>query len=101
MSSRHDFDLFHGDWRVPHRRLTGFLDPDSAWEEFTGTSHCRPLFDGAATIDEIDMPQLGTKGATLRLFDPVTGLWSLTWASSRTGTNWIMDFTRPEGPPAS
>ncbi|MGA5356758.1 hypothetical protein [Streptomyces purpurascens] len=158
MSSPHDFDFFHGTWRVRHRRLTDFLDPDSAWEEFTGTSHCRPLFDGTANIDEIDMPHLGSKGATLRLFDPATKLWSLNWASSRTGTlfppvfghfegdrgeftgsdtfigkdvlvrfvwsgvcdtaarweqafavdggrtwvtNWIMDFTRPEGAPTA
>ncbi|MFB7929856.1 MULTISPECIES: hypothetical protein [Streptomyces] len=158
MSSPHDFDFFHGAWQVRHRKLTDFLDPGSAWEEFTGTSDCRPLFDGTANLDEIDMPHLGSKGATLRLFDPATKLWSLSWASSRTGTlfppvfgrfegdrgeftgndthdgkdvlvrfvwsgvrdtaarweqafsldggrtwltNWIMDFSRPEGPPAS
>ncbi|MGW3495969.1 hypothetical protein [Streptomyces sp. NPDC001020] len=56
MSSPHDFDFFHGEWHVLHRRRTDYLDPDSAWEEFGGTAHCRPLFDGAANIDEIDMP---------------------------------------------
>lgn len=85
MSSPHDFDFFHGDWEVHHRRRTDFLDPDSGWEEFPSTSRCWPLFDGAANIDEIDMPYLGSKGLTLRLFEPDTGLWTLNWSSSRSG----------------
>ncbi|MFE3857942.1 hypothetical protein ACFXPN_43250 [Streptomyces griseorubiginosus] len=86
MSSPHDFDFFHGAWAVVNRRRTDFLDPDASWEEFPGTSRCRPLFDGAANIDEIDLPHLGAKGATLRLFDRGTEQWSLNWAASRTGT---------------
>ncbi|MFD7936301.1 hypothetical protein ACFV4T_17515 [Streptomyces sp. NPDC059755] len=85
MSSPHDFDFFHGAWEVRHRRRTEFLDPESDWEEFPSTAHCRPLFDGAANIDEIDMPHLGAKGLTLRLFDRESGQWSLNWSSSRSG----------------
>jgi hypothetical protein len=85
MSSPHDFDFFHGDWEVVNRRRADFLDPDSGWEEFPATSRCRPLFGGAANIDEIDMPHLEAKGATLRLFDRETGQWSLNWAASRSG----------------
>ncbi|MFJ8591289.1 hypothetical protein [Streptomyces sp. NPDC093598] len=96
MSSPHDFDFFHGDWEVRHRRRTGFLDPDSAWTEFPGTSHCRPLFDGAANIDEVDMPRLSAKGVTLRLFDPATERWSLNWASSLSGTLFPPVFGRFE-----
>jgi hypothetical protein len=85
MSSPHDFDFFHGEWEVLNRRRADFLDPDSPWEEFPATSRCWPLFDGAANVDEIDMPHLKAKGATLRLFDPDTGQWSLNWAASRSG----------------
>ncbi|WP_406120157.1 hypothetical protein [Streptomyces sp. NBC_00989] len=85
MSSPHDFDFFHGEWEVANRRLTDFLRPGSGWEEFEGTNRCRPLFDGAANVDEIDMPHLGSKGLTLRLFDRETRLWSLNWSSSRSG----------------
>lgn len=85
MSGPHDFDFFHGEWEVRHRRRTDFLDPDSDWEEFPATSRCLPLFDGAANIDEIDMPHLGSKGLTLRLFDPEARVWSLNWSSSRSG----------------
>lgn len=85
MSSPHDFDFFHGEWEVRNRRRTDFLDPDSDWVEFPGVSRCWPLFDGAANVDEIDMPHLGAKGVTLRLFDQQTGEWSLNWAASRSG----------------
>ncbi|MFJ9538438.1 hypothetical protein ACIRPX_14350 [Streptomyces sp. NPDC101225] len=86
MSGPHDFDFLHGAWRVAHRRRTDFLDPDSGWLEFASTSRCTPLFDGAANIDEIDLPRLGAKGLTLRLFDAEHEQWSLNWSSSRTGT---------------
>ncbi|MER6673258.1 hypothetical protein [Streptomyces sp. NPDC000983] len=85
MSTPHDFDFLHGEWEVRHRRRTAFLDPNSAWEEFPSTSRCLPLFDGAANVDEIDMPHLGYKGLTLRLFDVETRQWSLNWAASSSG----------------
>ncbi|MEV6739527.1 hypothetical protein AB0N14_22375 [Streptomyces sp. NPDC051104] len=85
MSSPHDFDFFHGEWQVLNRRRTDFLDPGSDWEEFPATHCCWPLFDGAANIDEIDMPHLGSKGLTLRLFDRETQQWSLNWSSSASG----------------
>jgi hypothetical protein len=85
MSSPHDFDFLHGAWEVHHRRRTDFLDPDSGWEEFPATSRCFPLFDGAANVDEIDMPHLGSKGLTLRLFEPDARVWSLNWSADRSG----------------
>ncbi|MFI7411901.1 hypothetical protein ACIBU0_24860 [Streptomyces sp. NPDC049627] len=97
MSSPHDFDFFHGDWEVLHRRRTDFLDPDSDWEEFPATNRCWPLFDGAANIDEIDIPRLSAKGATLRLFDRETEQWSLNWASSISGTLFPPVVGRFEG----
>jgi len=85
MSSPHDFDFFHGEWKVRHRRRTDFLDPDSGWEEFPATSRCWSLFDGAANIDELDVPSQKWKGLTLRLYDRETEQWSLNWSSSRSG----------------
>lgn len=85
MSSPYDFDFLHGEWEVRNRRRTDFLDPSSTWEEFPATHRCRPLFDSAANIDEIDMPHLGSKGLTLRLFERESAQWSLHWSSSRSG----------------
>jgi hypothetical protein len=79
------FGFLHGDWDVANRRRTDFLDPESGWDEFPATSRCWGLFDGAANIDEIDVPSRGWKGLTLRLFDVETGEWSLNWSSSRSG----------------
>ncbi|MFD8567488.1 hypothetical protein [Streptomyces sp. NPDC059639] len=84
-STSHDFDFFFGEWDVAHRRRRSFLDPDSGWEEFGATSSCRPLFGGAANIDEMPVPAQGWTGLTLRLFDPATRLWSLHWSTDRTG----------------
>ncbi|MGI5379407.1 hypothetical protein ACQEV2_35145 [Streptomyces sp. CA-251387] len=97
MSSPHDFDFFHGEWEVRNRRRTDFLDPDSGWEEFPATTRCWPLFDGAANMDEIDLPRLSAKGATLRLFDRETEQWSLNWASSISGTLFPPVVGRFEG----
>lgn len=85
MSSAHDFDFFHGEWDVHNRRRTDFLDTDSDWEEFPATHRCWSLFDGAANIDEMEVPGQGWTGLTLRLFDPSAGEWSLNWSTSRTG----------------
>jgi hypothetical protein len=97
MSSPHDFDFFHGEWEVLNRRRTDLLDPDSGWEEFPATSHCRPFFDGAANVDEIDMPYLGSKGLTLRLFDRESEQWSLNWSSSGSGKLFPPVIGRFEG----
>ncbi|MEW2166588.1 hypothetical protein AB0912_26855 [Streptomyces sp. NPDC007084] len=80
-----DFDFLRGEWDVLNTRRTDFLDPDSEWVRFPATSRCWNLFDGAANLDELDVPSQGWKGLTLRLFDVETGLWSLNWSSSRTG----------------
>ncbi|MFI8103690.1 hypothetical protein [Streptomyces sp. NPDC086023] len=81
-----DFDFLAGEWRVANRRLKDFLDPASEWEEFPATSRGTRHFDGGASFDEIEFPTLGSGGLTLRLYDRQTGLWSLYWASRRTGT---------------
>jgi hypothetical protein len=80
-----DFDFFVGSWRGRQRRLRKILDGCDDWEEFTSTSQCWSLFDGAGNIDEVRFPELGSAGVTLRLFDPAKQEWSLYWASSRNG----------------
>ncbi|GGQ32424.1 hypothetical protein [Streptosporangium pseudovulgare] len=81
-----DFDFLIGTWDVANRRRTDFLDGTSEWEEFRGVSRASRHFGGGANFDEIDFPDRGFAGLTLRLYDPATGQWSLYWASGRTGT---------------
>ncbi|GAB3825537.1 hypothetical protein ACFPIJ_45790 [Dactylosporangium cerinum] len=79
------FDFLVGTWTSTQRRLRKVLAGSDDWYEFTGTSRCWNLMGGAGNVDEIDFPSQGFSGVTLRLYDPGTQLWSLYWASSRSG----------------
>jgi hypothetical protein len=80
-----DFDFFVGSWTGRQRKLRKVLNGCDDWEEFASTTRCWSLFDGAANLDEVWFPELGSGGVTLRLFDPAKQEWSLYWASSRNG----------------
>lgn len=79
-----DFDFLIGQWNVTNRKLNQRFAGSDDWSEFQATAEIRSLFDGAANIDEISFPD-GTKGLTLRLYDPVARQWSLYWSISTTG----------------
>lgn len=81
-----NFDFLVGTWTVTNRRLVRPLTGSTEWDEFPATSVARPVFGGAANVDEITFPTKGFSGFTLRLFDVEREEWSLYWASSRTGT---------------
>lgn len=80
-----DFDFLVGSWDVRQRRLRRWLEGCDDWDEFGSTSECWSLFDGAANLDELRVPERGFTGLSLRLLDPARGQWSIYWASSRTG----------------
>ncbi|MEU6982408.1 hypothetical protein ABZ946_03150 [Streptomyces sp. NPDC046324] len=79
------FDFLDGRWSVHNRRLADFLDPGSGWEEFDGHTTGRLHWGGRAHVDEIVFPSKGFSGLTLRLYEPETGEWTLSWSDSRTG----------------
>ncbi len=85
MSGSGDFDFFVGFWHGAQRRLAQPLAGCTEWDEFTSTTQCFRLFDGAANVDELAVPDRGFKGLTVRLFDPVRDEWSIYWANSRNG----------------
>lgn len=80
-----DFDFLTGTWDVLNRRLDAWLCGSENWVEFPGVTTGISLFGGAAHVDEIDFPTLGSRGLTLRLYGPARGEWSLYWAASRDG----------------
>lgn len=80
-----DFDWLIGTWRTTQRKMVKPLSGNDEWETSAGTLTCYRLFDGAANVDELDVPGFGFKGATLRLLDPVTQEWSIYWVNSRNG----------------
>lgn len=85
MSSARDFDFLLGHWSVRHRRLRRRLAGDTTWVEFEGTAVARPILQGLGNFDEIQvaLPDDPYVGSTLRLFDPVTGLWTIYWMETR------------------
>lgn len=85
MSSANDFDFLIGNWSVFHRRLNRRLARDTEWIEFTGPATARPILGGLGNFDEIAiaLPSGPYLGATLRLFNPATQLWSIYWMESR------------------
>ena len=80
-----DFDFLHGSWRVRHRRLKERLAGKDEWEEFDGTSVCRPLMDGLGNVEDnwIDLPAGDYRAVALRAFGPDQGRWSIWWLDSR------------------
>ena len=80
-----DFDFFVGSWDGRHRRLKKRLAGCDEWDEFTSTGRCWTVFGGAANVDEVNIPDQGFSGLSVRLLDPATGDWSIYWVNSRDG----------------
>jgi hypothetical protein len=80
-----DFDFFTGSWDGRQRRRRQWLAGCDEWEEFGSTAECWSLFDGAACVDELRVPERGFSGLSLRLLDPARGEWTIYWVNSRDG----------------
>lgn len=81
--TEHDFDFLAGSWTVRSRRLVRPLSDSSEWIEFDGTNVSRPVWNGAANVDEFqaNAPAGPLKGMTIRLFDPQSRQWRIYWAN--------------------
>lgn len=77
-----DFDFYVGTWDVVNRRLAKPLAGSQEWDEFPAVSISHGFFGGAGNFDEITFPTRGFSGATVRVYDPDAGLWSLYWINS-------------------
>jgi hypothetical protein len=87
-SSQNDYDFLLGHHRVHHRKLKSRLSASDEWIEFDGTKETIPILGGKGNIElhSMKMPDGSTKeGMALRLFNPLTRLWSLYWADSDFG----------------
>ena len=85
---QHDFDFLFGSWKLRNRRLKEALTGSTEWLEFDATSVCRPIWNGAAHMDEyeaLESPFGRIEGMTLRLFDAQSGQWTIYWANRKNG----------------
>ncbi|MFC3552338.1 hypothetical protein ACFOLC_15135 [Lysobacter cavernae] len=83
---RHDFDFYHGRWRVQNRRLRRRLAGSDDWDEFEATDECRPVLAGLGSVDHyVTAWGGGITGFALRLYRPQTRQWFVYWASDRDG----------------
>jgi len=82
----HDFDFLHGDWIVSNRRLKRRFAGCEDWDEFEASFRCEPRLGGGANIDEMQVPDRGFSGMSLRLFDLAARRWAIYWVSSQQGT---------------
>ena len=90
-SSVTDFDFLVGKWKMHNRHLNERLANSHAWTEFDSTDVNSKILTGRADMDTYSTHEFPGQegklfeGLTLRLFDPKTRLWSLSWIASDTG----------------
>jgi hypothetical protein len=84
---RHDFDFLFGRWNMTNQHLRTRLKGDTRWDEFASTSEVHPILGGLGNTDTYVAERFADgkplQGATFRLFNPVTRLWSIYWADDR------------------
>ncbi len=80
-----DFDFLTGSWHVVNRRLKHRLVGSNDWDEFDALSTCEPRLGGVGNVEQIDCPERGFSGMTIRLFDLAQSRWSIYWANSTVG----------------
>ncbi len=82
-----DFDFLAGTWLTRQRRLKARLQGCDDWEAFTAVARVQPLPGGVANFDTLVAEDWrpGWVGMTMRVYNPVTGLWSIYWVTNEGG----------------
>lgn len=83
----HDFDFDVGTW---HTHITRVLDPYTSGSgsiELNGIVTVRKVWDGKATLEEIEVdgPKGHWEGLSLFLYNPTAHQWSQTYVNSKVG----------------
>lgn len=82
-----DFDFNIGTWKTHVSRLQHPLTGSTIWVEYEGVSVVRKVWDGSASLFELDVNGSAghIEGVGLRLYNPESRHWSLNWANSGDG----------------
>ncbi|HTU82989.1 MAG TPA: hypothetical protein VMF61_12715 [Candidatus Acidoferrales bacterium] len=84
---RHAFDYQFGEWNVRVWRLLPATAGIAHWVTYTGTHTVMPLWNGRANVGVMEIRGAAglIEGLQLRLYNPSTRRWSLSFASSADG----------------
>lgn len=82
-----DFDFELGDWRCHLSRRLHPLTGSNTWVEYDGTSVLRPLWSGKANIGELELDGAAghIEGLSLRVYNPQTRQWGISYANAAAG----------------
>ena len=85
---QHDFDFEIGTWKTLLRRLLRPLTGSTTWVEYEGTTVVSKVWSGRANLVELEVagPAGHLEGLSLRLYNPQSGQWSLSFSNSAGGT---------------
>jgi hypothetical protein len=94
---RHDFDFSIGHWRTHITRRMHPLTGSSEWADYEGTSIVRAIWDGRASLGETeaDGPAGHLEALSLRLYNPESHQWSLSYASNGGTTSTATSLSVP------
>jgi hypothetical protein len=83
-SSNNDFDFLVGEWKIRNKKLKTRLNNCAEWLEFNATGSCHKILNGFGNTDQFitEFDGIPFQGASFRLFNPKTRLWSIYWADS-------------------
>jgi hypothetical protein len=83
-----DFDFEIGTWKTHLRRLLHPLTGSTTWVEYDGQTVVRKVWNGRANLVELVADGVAGhfEGLNLRLYNPESRQWSLSFANSNSGT---------------
>lgn len=84
---QHDFDFEFGAWKMHIRRLLHPLSGSTEWTEMNGTSVTNKIWDGRADLATVEAegPSGHLELLALRLYDPQSHQWNVSFATSDVG----------------
>jgi len=94
---QHDFDFSIGNWKTHISRRIHPLTGSATWVEFEGTSVVRKVWNGRASLGETeaDGPSGHIEALSLRLYNPQSQQWSLSYASEGGTTSVATSLSIP------
>ncbi len=86
-SSKNDFNFLEGKWNIHNKKLRSRLNNSNEWLEFDATHEMRKVLRGIGNVETFYATIEGKpyEGMGVRLFNPLTRLWSIHWSDSNVG----------------